>query len=65
MFEVEVVEVCSYCLADTGLNPTAKYVLISKPSDVTPRSVAHLICWQSAMTASRRDEGLPVGDPGA
>jgi hypothetical protein len=26
--EAEVVEVCFYCLADTGIDPAAKYVLL-------------------------------------
>jgi hypothetical protein len=54
--EVEIVEVCFYCLADVGIEPGGKYVLLTKSSDSQARSVAHLNCWQVAVRKVRANE---------
>lgn len=54
--EVEIVEVCFYCLVDVGIDSAAKYVLLTKSSDSQSRSIAHLLCWQKAVTKVRSNE---------
>ncbi len=54
--EVEIVEVCFYCLADVGIDPSARYVLLAKSSESQSRSIGHLLCWQKAVTKVRSNE---------
>jgi hypothetical protein len=54
--EVEIVETCFYCLADVGIDPAAKYVLLTKSSDSQSRSISHLLCWQIAVKKVRANE---------
>ena len=54
--ELAIAETCFYCLADTGIDPDARYVLLTKSSDSQSRSIAHLLCWQKAVTKVRSNE---------
>jgi hypothetical protein len=53
---LNLTEACFYCLADTAIDPGAKYICLSYATATQPRSVSHLLCHQIAVKKVRANE---------